>query len=63
MNSSKLLEPDAWQASRLLARRELASLDLVRACLDRVAERDGEVNAFVQTDPDAAHWVHQPLMS
>src|SRR5665647_1862112 len=54
MNSSKLLELDAWQASRLLARRELKSLDLVRACLDRVAERDREIHAFVQTDPDAA---------
>lgn len=54
MNSSKLLKLDAWQASRLLARRELKSLDLVRACLDRVAERDREIHAFVQTDPDAA---------
>jgi Asp-tRNA(Asn)/Glu-tRNA(Gln) amidotransferase A subunit family amidase len=54
MNPSKLLELDAWQAAARLARRELTSVDLVRACLDRVGERDGEVHAFVQIDPDAA---------
>lgn len=54
MNSSKLLELTAWQASRLLARRELKSLDLVRACLDRITEREGAVHAFVQVNPDAA---------
>jgi Asp-tRNA(Asn)/Glu-tRNA(Gln) amidotransferase A subunit family amidase len=54
MSSSKLHELNASQAAALLARRELKSVDLVRACLDRIAERDGEVHAFVQTDPDAA---------
>lgn len=54
MITSKLLDLDAWQAATLLARRELTSLDLVRACLDRVTERDGEIHAFVHLDPDAA---------
>lgn len=54
MNPSKLLELNAWQAATLLARRELTSVDLVRACLDRVSQRDSEVHAFVQIDPDAA---------
>jgi Asp-tRNA(Asn)/Glu-tRNA(Gln) amidotransferase A subunit family amidase len=52
MNSAKLNALDAWQAARLLARRELRAADLVRACLDRVAERDNEVHAFVHIDPD-----------
>jgi Asp-tRNA(Asn)/Glu-tRNA(Gln) amidotransferase A subunit family amidase len=52
--ASRLNELDAWQAAALLARRELRCVDLVRACLDRVAEREGEVRAFVTLDPDAA---------
>jgi Asp-tRNA(Asn)/Glu-tRNA(Gln) amidotransferase A subunit family amidase len=54
MTASKLNQLDAWQAAALLARRELSAVDLVRACLDRVAERESEVRAFVQIDPDAA---------
>ena len=44
----------AWQAAALLARRELSAEDLMRACLERTAERDGEVRAFAHLDPDAA---------
>lgn len=54
MNTSQLLDLSAWQAATLLTRRELTSLDLVRACLDRITERDGEIHAFVSLDPDAA---------
>ncbi len=54
MTPSKLNELDAWQAAALIARRELHAVDLARACLDRVAERDAEVNAFAHIDPDAA---------
>lgn len=54
MTAPRLNELDAWQAAALLARRELRCVDLVRACLDRVAERDGGVRAFVTLDPDAA---------
>ena len=53
MNASRLNELDAWQAARALARRELCAEDLARACLDRVAARDGDVRAFVHLDPDA----------
>lgn len=44
----------AWQAAALLARRELSAEDLMRACLDRAAERDGDVHAFAYLDPDTA---------
>jgi Asp-tRNA(Asn)/Glu-tRNA(Gln) amidotransferase A subunit family amidase len=48
----KLNELDATQAARMLARRELKAEDLARACLDRVAARDGEVRAFAHMAPD-----------
>ena len=54
MTNSRLIELDAWRAAELLATRELSAVDLVRACLDRVAERDGAVHAFAAIDPDAA---------
>ena len=54
MNASRLNELDAWQAARALARRELRAEDLVRACLERVAERDADVRAFVHLAADAA---------
>ena len=57
MNTSKptpLHQLEAWQAAALLARRELKAVDLVRACLDRIAERDPQIHAFVQLDADAA---------
>jgi len=44
----------ASQAAALLARRELSAEDLMRACLDRAAEREGEVHAFAHLAPDAA---------
>jgi Asp-tRNA(Asn)/Glu-tRNA(Gln) amidotransferase A subunit family amidase len=44
----------AWQATALLARRELKAVDLVRACLDRIAEREPQVQAFVHLKADAA---------
>ncbi len=45
---------EAWQAAALLARRELKAVDLARACLDRIAERDPQVQAFVHLNADAA---------
>ncbi len=44
----------AWQAAALLARRELTAVDLVCACLDRIAEREPAVHAFVHLAADAA---------
>ena len=54
MTPAKLNELEAWQAAALLARRELRAVDLLRACLERVAERDGVVRAFAHVDADAA---------
>jgi Asp-tRNA(Asn)/Glu-tRNA(Gln) amidotransferase A subunit family amidase len=44
----------AWQAATRLARRELKAVDLVRACLDRIAEREPQVQAFVHLHADTA---------
>ena len=54
MKNSRLNELDAWRAAELLATRELSAVDLVRACLARVAGREGAVHAFAAIDPDAA---------
>jgi Asp-tRNA(Asn)/Glu-tRNA(Gln) amidotransferase A subunit family amidase len=54
MSSTPLHQLDAWQAATQLARRELKAVDLVRACLDRVTERDGQVRAFAHLDADGA---------
>jgi Asp-tRNA(Asn)/Glu-tRNA(Gln) amidotransferase A subunit family amidase len=45
---------EAWQAAALLARRELKAVDLARACLDRIAERDPQVQVFVHLNANAA---------
>jgi Asp-tRNA(Asn)/Glu-tRNA(Gln) amidotransferase A subunit family amidase len=45
---------EAWQAARLLARRELTSVDLVRACLDRIDAREPALHAFAHLNTDAA---------
>jgi Asp-tRNA(Asn)/Glu-tRNA(Gln) amidotransferase A subunit family amidase len=52
--STRLHQLEAWQAAALLARREISAVDLVRACLDRIAERDSQVQAFVHLKADAA---------
>lgn len=54
MNTNPLHELDASQAAALLARRELKSEDLVRACLERISARDGDIHAFAQLDPVSA---------
>ncbi len=43
----------AWQAAILLARREIKASDLVRACLNRIAEREPSVAAFVHLQADS----------
>jgi Asp-tRNA(Asn)/Glu-tRNA(Gln) amidotransferase A subunit family amidase len=53
-NTPPLHQLQAWQAAALLASRELTAVDLVRACLDRIAERDPLVQAFVHLNADAA---------
>ena len=45
---------DAWHAARLLARRELSAVDLLRSCLDRIAARNADIQAFNFVAADAA---------
>jgi amidase len=44
----------ATEAARQIAAGRITSEQLVRACLDRIAARDGEVKAWVHCDPEAA---------
>lgn len=44
----------ATEAARLVATRQITAEELVRSCLERIRERDGEVQAWVHCDPDAA---------
>lgn len=44
----------AWQAAALLSSRDLKAVELVRACLDRISERDPQVQAFAHLNADAA---------
>ena len=37
-----------------LASGEISSVDLTRACLDRIARHDGKIKAFLRVDPTAA---------
>ena len=47
-------ELGACEAARRIARAELSSEALTRACLERIAERDAVVGAWQYLDPDAA---------
>ena len=47
-------ELGAAQAARMIAAGELTSEDLVRSCLDRIAERDADVGAWIHLDPGLA---------
>lgn len=52
--TSEATRLSASEASALIASKQLSSVELVRACLDRVGSRDPVVRAFVHVDPDAA---------
>jgi Asp-tRNA(Asn)/Glu-tRNA(Gln) amidotransferase A subunit family amidase len=54
MSLARPHELPAWQAARLLARRELSAVDLLRGCLARIEEREPEVRAFAHLDAQAA---------
>src|SRR6185369_9369773 len=48
-----LNELTAREAARRLAARDITAEQLARACLDRIAERDSVVGAWIHLDPDA----------
>jgi Asp-tRNA(Asn)/Glu-tRNA(Gln) amidotransferase A subunit family amidase len=47
-------QASATEAARQIAAGELTSERLVRACLERIAERDADVGAWEHVDPEAA---------
>lgn len=49
-----LLSLGAWALAQRLARRELRAETLVQACLERIAERETELKAFVVVDAQGA---------
>lgn len=51
---SKLNTLSALEAARRIARREITAEQLVRDCLDRIAERDAQVQAWQYLDPELA---------
>ncbi len=52
--TSDLTELDASGAAKAIRNGEISSQALVQACLDRIAERDGEVQAWAHLDPELA---------
>src|SRR5258706_1946526 len=49
----KVSELGALEAARRLAAREITAEQLARACLERIAERESTVGAWIHLDPDA----------
>ncbi len=46
--------PTIAEAGRLIAARKLSPVELVRACLDRMARQDNQLHAFIRPDPEGA---------
>ena len=53
-HTEPLNQLEAWQAAKLLARREITCVALVQASLARISEREPRVQAFAHLNPDAA---------
>ena len=51
---SEVLSATLTELGARLARREVSSVELTRACLDRIARLNGELNAFITVDEDRA---------
>lgn len=54
MTAAKPNELSASEAAAAIAARKITSQELVRACLDRIAAREGEVGAWTYLDRDRA---------
>ena len=54
MNEIDLTGIGAAAAAKAIAEGAISSEDLVRACLDRIAECDGEIEAWAFLDPEHA---------
>lgn len=54
MKTEDILALSAWQAARLLQSRQLSACDYVRACLERITQREPLVQAFAHLDAAAA---------
>jgi len=54
VTTTPLNQLGAADAARRLARRELRAVDLMQACLERIADREPLLRAFVHLDADAA---------
>lgn len=52
--NAELASLTATEAAREIATRAITAEDLMRACLARIAERDGNVRAFIHLSPDFA---------
>jgi Asp-tRNA(Asn)/Glu-tRNA(Gln) amidotransferase A subunit family amidase len=50
----KLNELGAGEAAKRLASRDITAEALARVCLERIAEREATVGAWIYLDPDAA---------
>ena len=49
-----LCAQDLSALSAMVAKRELSPVEIIEACLDRVARRDGRLHAFVRVVADEA---------
>ncbi|MGI9426880.1 MAG: amidase [Hyphomicrobiaceae bacterium] len=54
MSLARLNELSASEAARAVATRQITARDLVEACLERVREREDDVQAWAYIDPDHA---------
>src|SRR5205085_7166429 len=54
VSSTELADLAVAAAADLLRRREVSSVDLTRAALDRIERRDGQINAYLHVAADAA---------
>jgi aspartyl-tRNA(Asn)/glutamyl-tRNA(Gln) amidotransferase subunit A len=54
MNPSSLADLTIAELARRLKARRVTAIDAVEACLERIRERDGELNAFISVAADQA---------